>query len=86
MSRSRRLLALAPVVAAFAFSDKTLASFGMMLVGGLIFWIPYWLAWWLSDGFSIFTHPVSLDDDSVGTGYRSGTQGYGYYRGSHRVW
>ena len=28
------------------------ADFLPLLVGGLVFWIPCWLAWWLSDGFT----------------------------------
>ena len=52
ITRTGKLLALAPVAASFLLSDKTLASFGVMLVGGMVFWIPYWLAWWLSDGFA----------------------------------
>jgi hypothetical protein len=86
ISRPRRLLGLLPVAAAWLLSDATTASFVTMLTGGLVFWVPYWLAWWLSDGFSIFTRPAaSIDDDPVATGYRWGTQGYGYYRGSHRI-
>ena len=48
----KRLLYAAPIPIAFLLSDHTLASFGMMMVGGSIFWIPYWLACWLSEGFS----------------------------------
>lgn len=86
ISRPRKLLALVPVAAAWLLSDKTASSFLVMLIGGLVFWIPYWLAWWLSDGFSIFSGPApGIDDDPVATGYRWGSQGYGYYQGSHRV-
>lgn len=42
---------LAPIGLAFVLSDKTLAGFCVMLIGGLVLWIPYWFAWWLSDGF-----------------------------------
>lgn len=77
MSRPRKLLALVPVVAAFLFSDKTLASFGVMLVGGMILWIPYWLAWWLSDGFSIFSGPGSFETDGTGFHHDSSAQRLG---------
>lgn len=29
-----------------------MATHPAMLFGGLIVWIPFWLAWWLSDGFA----------------------------------
>ncbi|MBO0501499.1 hypothetical protein J1C51_22265 [Chromobacterium haemolyticum] len=86
ISRPRKLLGLVPFAAAWLLSDKTASSFLVMLVGGLVIWVPYWLAWWLSDGFSIFNGPApGIDDDPVATGYRWGSQGYGYYQGSHRV-
>lgn len=95
MSRPRKLLALAPLLAAFLFSDKTLASFSVMLVGGMILWIPYWLAWWLSDGFIIFSEPCDYEGDTraqrfddnytQGMGYRAGPQGFGYYSGATRL-
>lgn len=40
-----------PLAIAFLLCDKTLHGYGVMLVGGLFMWIPYWFAWWLSDGF-----------------------------------
>lgn len=46
------LLYAAPIPMAFALSDHSLADFGKMLVGGLVFWIPYWLACWLSEEFT----------------------------------
>jgi len=52
-SRRRWMLWL-PLPAAAAFSasgGNFLADYIPMLGGGLIFWIPFWLAWWLSDGF-----------------------------------
>lgn len=51
MTLFRKSLAFLPIAAAFLISDKTLVSFGVMLVSGMFMWIPYWLAWWLSDGF-----------------------------------
>ena len=53
MSRKhlRTALGLAPIGAAVLLSDFTLRSFAVMMFGGMIVWIPYWLAWWLSDGF-----------------------------------
>lgn len=66
ITRTGKLLALVPVAASFLLSDKTMASFGVMLVGGMVLWIPYLLAWWLSDGFSIFTGPGSYETDGIG--------------------
>ena len=85
ISRPRKLLGLVPVVAAWVLSDKTASSFLAMLVGGLVVWVPYWLAWWLSDGFSGFSIGSAPFDDDPVTGYRWGSQGYGYYQGNHRV-
>ena len=64
ITRTGKLLALAPVAASFLLSDKTLASFGVMLVGGMVFWIPYWLAWWLSDGFIAYFQASGNDGSS----------------------
>lgn len=52
-SRRRWMLWLPlPAAAALAATnDNFLASYIPMLVGGLILWVPFWLAWWLSDGF-----------------------------------
>jgi hypothetical protein len=36
---------LAPIAAAALLSDFTLRSFAAMLFGGMIVWIPFWLAW-----------------------------------------
>lgn len=88
ISRPRKLLALAPIAAAWLLSDKTVSSFFVMLVGGLVIWVPYWLAWWLSDGFSDGfgdgyywgNHCNSLN------GYGSGPEGYGYYVNDLRVY
>jgi hypothetical protein len=44
-------LGLAPIAAAVLLCDFTLRSFAAMMFGGMIVWTPYWLAWWLSDGF-----------------------------------
>ncbi len=53
MSRKylKMALGLAPIVAAVLLSDYTLHGFFVMMFGGMLIWIPYWLAWWLSDGF-----------------------------------
>ena len=47
----RRWILWVPVVVSALVSRGDPAEFGMLLVGGIYFWIPYWLAWWLSDGF-----------------------------------
>ena len=44
-------LPLPAAAALAATNDNFLASYIPMLVGGLILWVPFWLAWWLSDGF-----------------------------------
>ena len=85
ISRPRKLLALLPFLVAFWLSDTTVLSFFQMLVGGLVLWVPYWLAWWLSDGFATVRIGSGPMDDDFGTGYRWGSQGYGYYQGGHRV-
>lgn len=122
ITRTGKLLALVPVVASFLLSDKTLASFGVMLGGGMILWIPYWLAWWLSDGFIAYyqstgddgfdyhqrngetwggngdafeasrshqallaqSHHDRYSQQNIGSGYRTGAQGFGFYNGSVR--
>ena len=100
MTRSRKLLALLPLIAAFFLSDKTLDSFGVAVVGGMFLWIPYWLAWWLSDGFVGFfdsygvarsDDPRRVDDDAFPdrfneySGFRAGPHGAGHYMGSTRL-
>ena len=53
MSRLVKVLtASLPFGVAFVLGHASLADFGVTLVGGLFLWIPYWLAWWLSDGFA----------------------------------
>jgi hypothetical protein len=49
-SRRRWMLWL-PLPISFALVGSDLSSLPAMLVGGLFMWIPYWFAWWLSDGF-----------------------------------
>jgi len=53
MSKKRRLLGLLPIPLAWLLSDGTFIQFFHLMVGGSVFWIPYWLAWWLSDGFDL---------------------------------
>lgn len=77
ITRTGKLLALVPVAASFLLSDNTLASFGVMLGGGMVFWIPYWLAWWFGDGFSIFTGPGSYETDGIGLHHGSSAQRLG---------
>jgi len=50
----RRWLAWLPVPAAAMLSGGSLGGFFDMLLGGCILWVPYWLAYWLSDGFTTF--------------------------------
>lgn len=85
MTPRRKLLGLLPFLAAVLLSGSDRECL-VLLVAGMVFWIPYWLSWWLSDGFSIFNTPHSdIDDDPTATGYRWGTQGYGLYKGGHRI-
>lgn len=46
----RRWMLWLPIPIAALFADGS-GEFLPMLVGGLILWVPFWLAWWLSDGF-----------------------------------
>lgn len=49
-SRRRWMLWL-PVLASVWLAAPDWHHIPAMLVGGCIVWIPFWLAWWLSDGF-----------------------------------
>lgn len=83
MSKASKLLSLVPLVASGLFSDWTMSQFFAMLFGGMIFWIPYWIAWYLSDGFAAILH----GEWTAGSGfYRGmGPDGFGTYVGSHRI-
>lgn len=70
MTPRRKLLGLVPFAAAWLLSDKNVHDFLVMMVGGLVIWIPYWIAWWLSDGFIIFSGPS--------IGYSSGLRRFGH--------
>ncbi|WP_459203450.1 hypothetical protein ACQVRV_00290 (plasmid) [Ralstonia pseudosolanacearum] len=48
-ARRRWMLWLPVLIAGLA--SASVQEFGKFFVGGLVLWIPYWLAWWLSDGF-----------------------------------
>lgn len=50
----RRWLLTVPLIASYALADNTFAGFGKMLVGGMFIWMPFYLAYWLSDGFTKF--------------------------------
>lgn len=50
ISRPRRFLALLPIIVSFMLWD-IVEDIGPALMGCLLFGTPYWLAWWLSDGF-----------------------------------
>jgi hypothetical protein len=47
----RRWMLWLPVPASVWLAVPDWHHIPAMLVGGCIFWIPFWLAWWLSDGF-----------------------------------
>jgi hypothetical protein len=64
---------LLPLAVAFLLSDKTIHGYAVMMVGGLFLWIPYWLVWWLTDGFrsvryadQVPTARMSDQDDGEG--------------------
>jgi hypothetical protein len=49
-----RLILFAPVALSFLLSDKSTSDLGTMVLGNLFFGVPFWLAWWLCNGFSVF--------------------------------
>lgn len=87
MTQFRKALFFLPLLFAYLLCDNTLKSFIEMSIGGLILWIPYWLAWWLSDGFSnVQLANLNNDFDEIlfSTNsevyvYTFGPQGLGYY-------
>jgi hypothetical protein len=68
-------LGLLPLVIAFLLSDKTIHGFSIMMVGGSFLWIPYWLAWWLTNGF----RSVRLTETDTTTGMSDQADGEGIY-------
>ena len=48
----RRWMLWLPVPASVWLALPEWQHIPAMLLGGLIVWIPFWLAWWLSDGFA----------------------------------
>jgi len=48
----RRWMLWLPVPASVWLALPEWQHIPAMLFGGLIVWIPFWLAWWLSDGFA----------------------------------
>ena len=91
LSTPRHLLILLPIPLAYFMSDRTMANFFAMFIGGLVFWIPYWLALWLSDGFKI--HSAWYFDESrrekwitvPPLSYRNGPQGMGLFSGEIKI-
>ena len=51
----RRWMRWAPIPASLLLCGGSVTDVGKMLVGALPQWIPFWLAWWLSDGFKTVT-------------------------------
>ena len=84
MTRFQKLLFFLPVAIAFELCDKSFFDFIKTIIGGFIFWVPYWLAWWLSDGFSMKSAPCSNEDFEDGE-YRYGPDGFGFYVGNHCI-
>jgi hypothetical protein len=87
----QRLLAFLPIPVAYIMSDGTLNNVLVMLISGLVFWIPYWLAWWLSDGFALvyrsdfdWNSQTKSQSEPMLT-YRDGPQGMGLYSRSGRI-
>lgn len=56
MSKASKAMGLVPFFLSSLLSDWSLSQFFIMLLGGMVFWIPYWLAWYLSDGFEFILH------------------------------
>ncbi len=83
MSKVGKLLGLFPFFGAAFLSNWSLSQFFIMLIAGMIFWIPYWIAWYLSDGFAFILH----GEWHAGAGfYRGmGSEGFGTYIGSKRI-
>lgn len=83
MSKASKFLGLIPFILSVLLSDWSLGQFFVMLFVGVIFWIPYWLAWYLSDGFAF----ILYGEWTAGSGfYRGmGSDGFGTYIGSHRI-
>ena len=52
---ARRWMLWAPVPVALVLCGGSVTDFGKILVGSLPLRIPFWLAWWLSDGFETVT-------------------------------
>lgn len=87
---------LVPFELAFLLCDGTWAAYLRMLVGGLVFWIPYWAGWWLiffiaaRDGWewAVYTRGFAwsgMTPEPVSHQYRMGPQGYGLYIGETKV-
>jgi len=84
MSRFQKILFFLPVLVAFDLCDKSLLDFIKTMIGGSIMWVPYWIAWRLSDGFSMKGAPCTKKDFDD-SGYKYGPDGFGYYVGNHRI-
>ncbi len=46
-----KFLGFVPVITAFFMCDKTFSNFCIIMMEGMIVWVPYWLAWLLTNGF-----------------------------------
>lgn len=68
-------LGFLPLLFAFLLSDQTTYGFAAMMVGGSFLWIPYWLAWWLTDGFRL----VHLEETDTTTRMSNPADGEGIY-------
>ena len=63
----RRWMLWLPIPASILLSAHDWQNIPALLVGGCIFWIPFWLAWWLTDGFKgISTLPGTGAPNSTG--------------------
>lgn len=83
MSKASKFFGLIPFILSALLSDWHVGQFFAMLLGGMVFWLPYWIAWYLSDGFAFILH----GEWRAGAGfYRGmGSDGFGTYIGSYRI-
>lgn len=76
----RKSLAALPVIYSILHSHNTIQGFLVMLFGGMFLWIPYWLAWWLSDGFCDIQWSSDFDSQTIGLNRANGVDDYEYSR------
>lgn len=84
-SKRRWLLWLPAAPVLFGASD--LAELPALVVGGAVLSIPYWLAWWLSDGFTnvvLGTSPSGFASGFVGASDNGAELYYNHEEGHYQ--